>query len=376
MKHINIGYSAHLDYLNYLPSRVEFETEFTEPVTVSLLPIATHSETSYMDFYFSTNKIKQSTYDLLLHPTDRFKHTAAFPGVYNLPIINKLESAIAIQRLALAHPEIKLKPLHFFQPLFNSDASIRKTNIGEIDEIKAMMEIGKEFIIKPIWGARSFGISVLPKEVVDNWVDINRLFAEDHALGLQKLIDYNVNIPDIKHFEEGGFIIQEKADIVAEYRILKVWDKYYSMERETRELGQPLGKISDYKPLEQEENLGQLYDDVIKVIELLGKDIPVGSFDLFVTEYDQIGFFEYNAQFAIDKMDSSVRQQICRDIVLGYLKDNLKLLQLKMNSARPIPPHRVLAVVLNERADDVDKPRAKHVMGANGELVDLPSRSD
>lgn len=337
MKTVNIGYANHLDYFNYLPEKVVFENEFTENVTVNLQSFETSNDTTVYDYFYSANKVDSPKYDLLLHPAGTFENASTLPGVYNLPVINKLYNGMYIAMIAKKYPNLGINSLHFFRPYFDNRAQSRKTNIGEIDTIKFMIDKGYDFIIKPIFGARSYGISDMPKEVVVKWPTLNRLFVEDEHAAFELMRDLGVDIPDEKHFGNSNFIIQEKAKVRYEFRILKIWDKLYSMQREPVGLGKPLGQISGYKPIEEEKLLISRVDNLKLIASMLHSQIPVGSMDLFIDEDNRIGFFEYNAQFAIDKMEPEMRRKICKDIVLGYLKDNLELLQLEENVAYPLP---------------------------------------
>jgi len=191
-------------------------------------------------------------------------------------------------------------------------------NINTVDELNAFVDIDK-FIVKPISGARGIGIEYITR---DEWKkcmfdskNIPNVFKNEfiNDPDTNKLIsrDCDVDINYIKDsFRSGNFIIQDKIDVMREFRLLLFRNSEYlcyeRIKQSSDVLCSNMTHGSKPKPVikNSDDDINIIYpmiNDLYKIFDIT--NYPWVSIDLYVDSNNKTGVFEFQMEFAYEGFD-------------------------------------------------------------------------
>lgn len=229
------------------------------------------------------------------------------------------------ERLSKLYQYFLLSRLNIYTPKTYYNIH-NNTNISSIDELNAFVDLD-EFVVKPQQAARGIGVKKITRQ---EWKDCIYDSKKVYTVFQNEFIKSNGDeitspiksseIYDIKHKDVKlskdyiesnfrNFIIQEPINVKKEFRCLFFkGGEYLSYERIKKE-GQFCGNLSHGstpKPIgiNSDDDINYIRPMVTKFNKILDEtNFPWISIDIFVDEYDRIGVFEFQMEFAYEGFD-------------------------------------------------------------------------
>lgn len=219
------------------------------------------------------------------------------------------------------------------------------TSISNIDELNAFVDLD-EFVVKPPNGARGIGVKKITRQewkdcmydnkkvytvFKDEFVKDNGDDLDDSPIDYKDLYQIKHKDPDIsRDFIEYNFresIIQEPINVKREFRCLYFAGGGYLAYERVKKEGQFCGNLSHgstakiIKEGSDDNNfiIRPMLDKFDSILE--ATNYPWISIDLFIDDYQNIGVFEFQMEFAYEGFDyKDVKSKMIK--CLNYLIDN------------------------------------------------------
>ena len=218
--------------------------------------------------------------------------------VLDVPIIgcdrkNKLSQTIMMDKYNIKHPKT------YYNTLTNRPFS------NSINEFDCFCDL-KEFVVKPIYGARGIGVKKLTRSEYKNMMYEPRKYVKDvYKNECVELEKNNYDIP-ATYIEDAFFdkkmLVQECVDVNREFRLLLFPENELIYEREKQE-GQFLGNLSHGSKskkvdIDTYHTLSYTITEIRNM--LLEKKYPWLSVDLYIDSSLDVGVFEFQMEFAYE----------------------------------------------------------------------------
>lgn len=327
MSTFNVGINLqYFDQFLYLPRSYDFNEK-----RVNILPISDYDLEN--GFFRSSRDIEHCPFDILFHPANYAATISPAPNVVGMTIYSKVAQLHAFKRITCADNYPGFMCPEYTSLIMSTDTTATKRNLSNIAPL--MRAPGDKLLVRADYG--SLGNSLFPVDknndiphtidtiTVDNgegWIR-HCLAGRGGDEGLARVIG------------RGWHLVAAIPNIKAEYRLLVTPDGTINCcprNRVLNEFGLPIGRVaytsegqSEQYRLFSETEFPDLREHIPLITdlienELLGKYLPFGSLDLFLTTTGEWGFFEFSTQFALNGMQNDLRENTLMGIIDHYLE--------------------------------------------------------
>jgi hypothetical protein len=251
------------------------------------------------------------------YETRFYDYETSLLQVLNIPIIggqrlDKIEQFIVLQQENIFTPTT-----YFYTPEYRPFKSI--------EEFDSFCELN-EFVVKPISGARGIGVKIIDREQYKKLNEnpeknVNTIYSKE----IEQQIKFSEDIDRdyVKHqFSDNQMIVQDIIKVNREFRLICFPNDSLIYERKKKPC-QFLGNLSQGSTSVkiEEETITELDSTIINKVRNIMKRFkyPWLSVDLFMDEFNNVGVFEFQMEFAYEgfnpidvrnKMEASIKSFI------------------------------------------------------------------